>query len=59
MEAAARRHVALGQPHQGQAGLRVPSGVVSGEQGLLRALDVSPAQSDPSKLAQRPAELPA
>ena len=59
MEAAAECHVPLGQTHQGQAGLWVPSGVLSGEQGLLRAVDVSPSQSDPSKFAQRPAQLPA
>ena len=53
-----QRHVPLGQPHQGQAGLWVPSGAVSGEQGLLGAVDVAPAQSDPSKFAQRPAQLP-
>jgi hypothetical protein len=52
-----QRHVPLGQTDQGQAGLRVPSGVASGEQGRLRALNVSPSQPDPSKFAQRPAEL--
>ena len=51
--------VAPGQVHQGEAGLRVPPDLVRRAEGLLRALDVSPAQPDAAKLGQRPPELPA
>ena len=35
----------------------IPPGAVSGEQGFLRAGDVSLVESDPSELVQRPPEL--
>ncbi len=59
MEAVAAAHVALGEAHQRETGLGVPADVLGGQQGLLGALDVSPAKSDPSQLAQRPPELAA
>ncbi len=54
-----QRDVTLGQMHEGEAGLRVPPGLVRGEEGLLRALDVSPPQADAAELGQRPPELAA
>ena len=52
-----QRHVSLSQPHEGETGLRIPSGLVSREEGFLCAFDVSFQQPDPSELAQRPSEL--
>ena len=52
-----RGHVALGETHQRETGLRIPPGAMSGQEGFLRAVDVSLAQSDPSELGQRPPEL--
>ena len=57
MDAAASRHVSLSQPHERETGLRIPSGLVSREEGFLCAFDVSFQQPDPSELAQRPPEL--
>ena len=57
MDAAASRHVSLSQPHERETGLRIPAGLVSGEEGFLCAFDVSFQQADPSELAQRPPEL--
>ena len=52
-----RRCVALGQPHERETGLRIPAGAISGKKGLLGALDVPSAKSDPPQLAQRPSHL--
>ena len=50
-------HVALGQTHQRESRLRIPSGAVSGQQGFLGTCDVSFVKADPSELIQRPPEL--
>src|SRR5258706_12064768 len=49
--------VPMGQMNQCKARLRIPPGVVSREQGLLCASDISFPQSYPSELGERPSEL--
>ena len=49
--------VSLGQTHQRETRLGIPPGAMSGQQGFLRAGDVSLVQPDPSELVQRPPEL--
>ena len=57
MDGNRRGGIALGKTHERETGLGIPPRAMSGEQGLLRARDVSPVESDPSELAQRPSEL--
>ena len=59
MDAAASRDVTLGQMHEGEAGLRVPPGLVCGEECRFRALEVAPAQADAAEFGQGPPELAA
>ncbi len=49
--------VSLGQAHQSETRLGIPPSTMSGQQGFLRARDVSLVKSDPSELVQRPSEL--
>lgn len=48
-----------GQMDEGEPGLRVPPGLVRGEEYRLRALDISSPQADAAELGQRPPELAA
>ena len=52
-------HVSLGQTHQRETRLGIPPGAMGGQQGFLRARDVSLVKADPSELVQRPPELAA
>src|SRR5918994_7182953 len=52
-----RGDLSLGQAHQRETGLGIPPGAMSGQQGLLRPVDLSPPESDPSELAQGPSHL--
>src|SRR5215203_1719644 len=49
----------LGQRHQRQARLRIPTDLVSRPERFLRPVDVSRAQPDAAELRQRPPELSA
>src|SRR5688500_20307053 len=49
--------VALRQPHQRQAGLRIPAALLRLDEGRFRAREVALSQTDAAKLGQRPAEL--
>jgi hypothetical protein len=50
--------VSLGQAHERETRLGVPSGAMTGQQGVLRAREISLVQADPPELVQRPAEFP-
>ena len=50
-------YVSLGQAHEREAGLGIPTCAMSREQRLLCAFDVALTKANPSELAQRPPHL--